>query len=545
VLIGKKKFNFMKRINEIIKDIFFVSKLTRTKNKKLRIVFSIIISNISVFCDIVIILFFADFFQNTSDLWILEFINSNLYLLPILVLIRFLAMYAEKMNILGMQLEIEKNLKEYLMDEVFSKGNYSTSDAFFYIGQLSNHVSYFYNAITTSLNLVVQIIVYLGYLLFTNFNSVSIFAIGAVVLYFPTKKLSQLLRRYVDLSYHENKKLYEDIQKLIDNLYIIKIAKKATDEISKFGEKVSIYQKYQYKNYQYGTINSILPPFITIFIFSLIIVFIDIIDFITLEFVGIVVRLFQSVGEFNKTLGMVINSHVHLEKLHMVEKNKFIVNASNFIIDEGLDEKIALRLEDVSFKYIGSENNIFQNLSIEIERNKHTVITGKNGSGKSTLLGICSGVFYPDKGKTITFTKNFGYVGVIPLIFSDTLKNNLVYGTKTQVSDEEIINLVNDFKLFNESNDVDLNIEVNNKSLSSGQMQKISFIRAILSKVDVLVLDESMSNLDTKTKQLIYSILKKLNLTIINSTHSIENLDYDNHFEIQIDEDIRKITKQN
>ena len=545
MLIGKKKFNFMKRINEIIKDIFFVSKLTRTKNKKLRIVFSIIISNISVFCDIVIILFFADFFQNTSDLWILEFINSNLYLLPILVLIRFLAMYAEKMNILGMQLEIEKNLKEYLMDEVFSKGNYSTSDAFFYIGQLSNHVSYFYNAITTSLNLVVQIIVYLGYLLFTNFNSVSIFAIGAVVLYFPTKKLSQLLRRYVDLSYHENKKLYEDIQKLIDNLYIIKIAKKATDEISKFGEKVSNYQKYQYKNYQYGTINSILPPFITIFIFSLIIVFIDIIDFITLEFVGIVVRLFQSVGEFNKTLGMVINSHVHLEKLHMVEKNKFIVNASNFIIDEGLDEKIALRLEDVSFKYIGSENNIFQNLSIEIERNKHTVITGKNGSGKSTLLGICSGVFYPDKGKTITFTKNFGYVGVIPLIFSDTLKNNLVYGTKTQVSDEEIINLVNDFKLFNESNDVDLNIEVNNKSLSSGQMQKISFIRAILSKVDVLVLDESMSNLDTKTKQLIYSILKKLNLTIINSTHSIENLDYDNHFEIQIDEDIRKITKQN
>ena len=76
-------------------------------------------------------------------------------------------------------------------------------------------------------------------------------------------------------------------------------------------------------------------------------------------------------------------------------------------------------------------------------------------------------------------------------------------------------------------------------------MQKISFIRAILSKVDVLVLDESMSNLDTKTKELIYSILKKLNLTIINSTHSIENLDYDNHFEIQIDEDMRKITKQN
>ena len=104
---------------------------------------------------------------------------------------------------------------------------------------------------------------------------------------------------------------------------------------------------------------------------------------------------------------------------------------------------------------------------------------------------------------------------------------------------------MNDFKLFNESKDVDLNMEVNNKSLSSGQMQKISFIRAILSKVDILVLDESMSNLDIKTKYLIYGILKKLDLTIINSTHSIENLEYDNHIEIEIDEDMRKITKQN
>ena len=116
--------------------------------------------------------------------------------------------------------------KKYFIEEVFSKGNYSTADAFFYVGQLSNHVSYFYNAITTSLNLIVQIVVYLGYLVFTNLNSLGVFFVGGIILYFPTKQLSKLLRKYVDLSYHENKKLYEDIQKLIDNIYIIKIAKK-------------------------------------------------------------------------------------------------------------------------------------------------------------------------------------------------------------------------------------------------------------------------------------------------------------------------------
>ena len=164
---------------------------------------------------------------------------------------------------------------------------------------------------------------------------------------------------------------------------------------------------------------------------------------------------------------------------------------------------------------------------------------------KSTFLGICSGVFYPDIGTVETFSENFGYVGVTPLIFSDTLKNNLIYANKHDVTDEEILKLVKLFELFNESNEIDLNMEVNNKSLSSGQMQKISFIRALLSKVDILILDESMSNLDIKTKELIYRILSGLNLTIINSTHSIENLEFDAHLEIKIEKDKRKVTLHN
>ena len=312
-----------------------------------------------------------------------------------------------------------------------------------------------------------------------------------------------------------------------------------------FAEKVSNYQLYQYRNYQFGTINSILPPFFTLLVFSLLIAFSQIVSFITLEFVGIVIRLFQSIGEFNKTLGMVINSHVHLEKLHMIEKNKYVINANNFSINSNIQNTKAIELRNVSFKYLGSEINIFDNLNLTINRNKHTVITGPNGSGKSTFLGICSGVFYPDIGTVETFSENFGYVGVTPLIFSDTLKNNLIYANKHDVTDEEILKLVKLFELFNESNEIDLNMEVNNKSLSSGQMQKISFIRALLSKVDILILDESMSNLDIKTKELIYRILSGLNLTIINSTHSIENLEFDAHLEIKIEKDKRKVTLHN
>jgi ABC-type lipoprotein export system ATPase subunit len=64
-------------------------------------------------------------------------------------------------------------------------------------------------------------------------------------------------------------------------------------------------------------------------------------------------------------------------------------------------------------------------------------------------------------------------------------------------------------------------------------MQKISFIRAILAEVDILFLDESTANLDTNTKDKIYSVLNKLNITIINSTHSKEDFKYDAHLEIK------------
>ena len=67
--------------------------------------------------------------------------------------------------------------------------------------------------------------------------------------------------------------------------------------------------------------------------------------------------------------------------------------------------------------------------------------------------------------------------------------------------------LAREFKLFNEEENFDLEKEIIYKSLSSGQMQKISFIRSLLSDAEVLLLDESTSNLDQDTKKLIFEIL--------------------------------------
>ena len=55
-------------------------------------------------------------------------------------------------------------------------------------------------------------------------------------------------------------------------------------------------------------------------------------------------------------------------------------------------------------------------------------------------------------------------------------------------------------------------------------MQKVSFIRALLADIEILILDESTSNLDSESRNLIFDVLKRKNITIINSTHNHEDL---------------------
>ena len=210
----------------------------------------------------------------------------------------------------------------------------------------------------------------------------------------------------------------------------------------------------------------------------------------------------------------------------------------HFVLNENLD--VAFNIKNVNFKYFGSEKDIFTDLNFEILKNKHTVITGPNGSGKSTLLGLISGLYVPQSGSIESGSDKLGYVGVTPLIVDGSLRENLIYGNSKKLEDNELIEKVKEFSLF-DSDIVDLSKKISINSLSSGQMQKISFIRALLNNVQVLILDESTSNLDKETKDLIFEILNKQEITIINSTHNEEDFEFDLHYKIVIEDDVRKL----
>tara|TARA_A100001015_G_scaffold318913_1_gene440220 strand:+ start:3030 stop:4655 length:1626 start_codon:yes stop_codon:yes gene_type:complete len=527
----------LKSIRNSFENILYVSKLSNIKQKKAKIFFSLVLSNLSVLFDIFIILYFSYLLssKNTVDLnliykSVLEFLLENNFLMIIIVLLRFSFFYLEKVILQKLTLDIRESLRSYLLKEIYNRGNYSIADSTFYVNELTIHISYFYNAFAKVLNHTIQLIVYGAFLIYSNLQFSSYLLIMGLIIYFPTRILLKQARKYIHISYEKSKKISQDIQKVIDNMFLIKILKTSDKELSQFKEVSNSYASAQFKNFNFSTINSLFPTFFATMVFVVAFLNQSIVELITLEFIGVTLRLVQTLGNLNTSLNGLINSQVHIEKLIEFENDKE-VKLKPLIIEKDLKNNSAIEIEKVNFKYFGADEFMFEDLSLRIERNKHTVITGLNGTGKSTLIGLMSGIYFATEGNIKSFSDKLGYVGPVPLIIDSTIKENLIYGNNKEISDQKLYEYIELFDLFN-GEKPDLDMKINNKSLSSGQMQKISFIRVMLADVEILFLDESTANLDTNTKNKIHSVLNKFNTTIVNSTHSKEEFEYDFHLNI-------------
>tara|TARA_X000000368_G_C23055308_1_gene723567 strand:+ start:2082 stop:3701 length:1620 start_codon:yes stop_codon:yes gene_type:complete len=510
----------VKQFKQIIQDVIYISKITKTKNKKILTIISVFLSQFSALIDISIIAIFSVLIaeQYTSIQLvnsILDYFVENKLMIIVLVSFRYVFQYFQKTIIYKLELSVNKNLKIYILKEIFDKRNYSVSDSYYFINVISMHVSYFFSSFASFLNNILQILIYTAYLVITDLNTVFVFGLGVLVLAYPIKKILEKARLFMHESFEKGQESNKEVERVVDNLLLIKILKKENYEIDRFSNTIQDYIFNLYNNYKFGVVNSFLPSFFTLFMLSTIIALTSYARSLTLDFIGVTLRLFQSLSNLTTSLNQIINSHVHIEKFYEVEKNKTIENTNNFkIINEDI-----IGLKNVSFKYLNSEINIFEDLSFKIDRNTHTVITGPNGSGKSTLLGLLAGVFYPNHGEVYSFSNKFGYIGATPLIFNSTLRDNIMYGNDLEVKDDQIIEILKTLQTFKEEQNYDLNNLISNKTLSSGQMQKVAFVRALVSKPEILLLDEATANLDESSKETIFDILNDQNVTIINSTH--------------------------
>ena len=519
----------MNKYKKIVKDILYLSKITKTKNKKILIVFSVALSQLTALSDILLIAIFSALIVNQFTT--IEILNNFLnlvidykFLIIFIIIAKYTFQYLQGMILKRIELNVNKNLKIYFLNEIFDKRNYSVADSYFYINTLTMHISYFYSSFANFLNSLFQILVFSTYLVISDSNSVIAFSIGIVILFLPIKKMLSKARMYMHESYERGQESSKELQRVVDNLFLIKILKKENYEKLKFENTLEEFNFNLINNHRFGIFNTSLPGLFTLLVLSTVLVFTNFGNLITLDFVGVTLRLFQSLSLLTTSINQIINSHVHIEKFYEVENNKFIQQKENFKLVDS--ENISFN--GVSFKYFSSDEDIFDNLTFKITKDTHTTITGPNGSGKSTILGLLSGVFYPTSGSVSTFSDSYSYIGPTPLIFTSSLYENVMYGNKNDNDEKTILDLLRDLDIFKEESNYDLTKIISNKTLSSGQMQKIAFVRALLNDSDILLLDEATSNLDETTKDKIFKILKERKITIVNSTHdpnSFKNVD--------------------
>ena len=332
---------------------------------------------------------------------------------------------------------------------------------------LSGHISFFYSNVASFVNSFLQMSAYLAYLIFTDSRTLLTFSIGLIILFYPIKTLLKKTRRSMHLVYGFTKKLNDEIQRIVENIFLIKLLNKDKDEISNFDVTVNNLNKSELSNFSFGLINSQIPGLVTMFTFSIILVVSNFARSISLDFVGVTLRLFQSFGALTAAFNRIVNSSVHMENFYELEKNKEIVFKDNFVFNNER-QNFEIEFKDVAFKYLNSETQLFENLNFKLKKSEHVIITGPNGSGKSTLLGLASGIFYPSSGKVFTNTEKFGYIGPNPLIFTKSLRENILYGNSKNISDEAITYQLKELDLFKEEE---------NYNLEKTNFKHYSFIR--------------------------------------------------------------------
>ena len=525
----------MLKVKKILDDVIFVSKLTNVKNKKIRILFSVVLANLTVLIDILVILIFSNFFSDglSFDNSIINFFIDKVSLLPLIIILRFGIVLLDRLNLKSLQLKVSESLKSFFIKETFEKSNFTISDASYFLNQLTDHISYFYGATSVVISSLLQMFVYIAFLFSTSLDAIKGFILVGIFLIFPTIYFLKNSRSSMDKTYNFGQKINQNTQKIIENMYLIKLLKTVNFETDKFENNNIQYSKYQFRNYLFNNLNSLIPNFVVSFSIAILIVFFNFLTFLSIEFIGVTLRLVQTLGLLNNGLNMAINSHVHIESLKNIKLNNELIKSDNRIIDVS-DRDNVIELEDVSFKFFTEKDLFFNSINLNFKKNSHTVITGSNGSGKSTLLGIVSSILTPESGYVRHNFNQVGYVGTKPLVFEGTLKENLLYGYKENVPDEKLMLLVEELSLFQDFNVSMLEMKVSPQSMSSGQLQKVGFIRALLADIDLLLLDESTSNLDESSKKKIFSILSNKNISIINSTHNPYDFDYDDHLNIMI-----------
>lgn len=207
--------------------------------------------------------------------------------------------------------------------------------------------------------------------------------------------------------------------------------------------------------------------------------------------------------------------------------NEFLHTKTDIVSEKNIEKELEghLQFENVSFTYPDSGIKALINVSFSVKPGESIAIVGTTGSGKSTIANMICRLYDIESGKLLidgvgvkdyslsSLRSQVGYVPQDVFLFSDTIANNISFGSKEMsmeeiekaAEDADLLNNIKDFK-----NGFDTKLGERGITLSGGQKQRLSIARAIAREPKILILDDALSAVDTKTENAILNAMQRI-----------------------------------
>lgn len=245
---------------------------------------------------------------------------------------------------------------------------------------------------------------------------------------------------------------------------------------------------------------------------------------------GITINLFNTGAASLERVEKILNEPVEIKDT----ENQSVENISG-----------SIQVRNLSYRYPGTDKYVLRDIDFSVEKGQTLGIIGRTGSGKTTLVNLMLRIFEPDMNTIYmggfhildiplkVLRKTIGYVPQDNFLFSDTIANNIDFGLRSgridkielAARDAVVHDNIAEFK-----HGYDTLVGEKGVSVSGGQKQRISIARALIKDPEILILDDSVSAVDTDTEEKILKTLEerrkgKTNIIIAHRISTIQNAD--------------------
>lgn len=370
--------------------------------------------------------------------------------------------------------------------------------------------------------------------------------VSAIVGHFEMKKWD---KRQMEFS-----KLTDSAQESFSGLAVIKAFVRELKQLLTFGK---ICKENEQVNVEYTRIRSVLEIFITLFVQSVMCIILGYGGYVVwhggfnsgqlIEFIGYFDAVIWPIMAVSQLIDMRARGTASLKRIsNLLDTQPEITDSPDVLPIDKIEGEIEFK--NLSFRYPDGESDELKDISLHIAKGEHVGIIGRTGAGKTTLVNLIMRAFNAPRGTLFidghdigeiplkTLRNGIAYVPQDNFLFSDTVKNNIAFSVEeeNEVSLEKVRRaaacalVASDVEEFSDRYETKLGER--GVTVSGGQKQRISIARALMKDAPILILDDSLSAVDTDTEKSILDNLAqvrkdKTTLLIAHRVSAVERMD--------------------